>query len=245
MTVTERQLKIVDMLTCQTFISLPQLAKVFKVSVMTIRRDVAELSAQGQIIAVRGGVKSISAPSNSASNGGHHPSLLRAAWSQVGNNRIIFLDSGKLCFDLARYIPWREDMTVITNDFEIANHIISNTHAGMYFIGGKLCREDNTSHHLIAQEILKSINFELLFLAPEHWTDRGAWHHEQNRQNWYQLLTGSAGKIVLLAESKVYGKSGMFRLYPLEKADVILTDYTSSEYLNSGVISPQKLHILV
>lgn len=241
----ERQLKIIDALTTQTFISLPQLAEMFNVSVMTIRRDVAELSARGQITAVRGGVKFPSASNISGDYSSHHPSLLRAALSQVGNSRIVFLDSGKLCFELAQYIPWKEDMTVLTNDFEIASHIISHTHAGLYFIGGTLCRTDNTSHRLIDQEILKSINFELLFLAPEHWTDRGAWHHEQHRQKWYQSLIESAGKTVLLAKSNGYGKSGMFRLYPLERADVILTDYVSSDYLNSGFISPEKLHILV
>lgn len=245
MIAAERQQKIVETLTAQTFMALPQLAKMLNVSVMTIRRDVAELSSRGQIIAVRGGVKSVSAIINSAANINRLPSLFRAALDHVGECRIIFLDSGKLCYELAQYIPWREDMTVITNDFEIATYIISRTPAMLYFIGGKLHRSDNTFHHIIAYKALRSLNFELLFLAPENWTECGVWHHEEHRQNWYQMLIESSDKTVLLAKSQRYGKSGMFHLYPLEKVDVILTDYVSSDCLNSGVISPEKLHILI
>lgn len=244
MIAAERQQKIVDVLTTQSLISLSQLSEMLNVSVMTIRRDVAELSSRGQIVAVRGGVKSVSASTASMTSRNHHPSLLRAALSQIGNSRIIFLDSGELCLELALYIPWREDMTVVTNDFEIASYIISHTPAVLYFIGGELRRSDNTFHRRIAHEALKTLNFELLFLAPENWTEHGVWHNEEHRQSWYQMLIASSGKRVLMARSQSYGKSGMFHLYPLEKADVILSDHPQSEYLTCGLITPHKLQFV-
>ena len=244
MIAAERQQKIVEALGTQTFLSLAQLAALLNVSVMTIRRDVAELSSRGQILAVRGGVKPLAASSAPVSTYFRSPSLLRAALNQLGDSRIIFLDGGAVCHELALYIPWREDMTVVTNDFEIAHYIISHSPARLYFIGGELRRSDHTFHRRIAQETLMSLSFELLFLAPEKWSARGVWHHEEHRQRWYQMLIAASGKSVLLAKSQHYGQSGLFHLYSLEQADVILTDHAPAGDLTHGLIAPGKLHIL-
>jgi len=244
MIAAERQQRILDALLLHTFLSLPQLAEMLDVSVMTVRRDVAQLSARGQIIAVRGGVKSVRSSGTTVEGFNRHPSLLRAALEQIGDSQSIFLDGSNLCRELALYIPWRDDMTVITNDYHIAGDIIANTPANLYLIGGELRRSDVTFHRRIAQDALKTLNFELLFLAPDSWNERGVWHNEEHRLLWYQALLASSGKTILLARKQSYSRSGLFHLYPLEKADVILTDHEEKSCFNTGIITPSKLHHL-
>lgn len=239
-----RQQKILDALTTHEFMTFQVLAENLQVSVMTVRRDVAELSSQGKLIAVRGGVKSLSAAHDQGTGPLRHPALLRAALNQVGESRIIFMDGGELSRELAQFIPWREDMTAVTNDFRLASDIIAHTPAELFFIGGELKRSDNTFHQRLALNTLKTLNFELVFLTPDSWNERGAWHHEEHRQIWYQTLISVSARTVLLAQAQGYGRSGLFHLYPLQKADVVLTDHADSACLMSGLITSSKLRLL-
>lgn len=242
MFIAERQQKILDALSLQSFISLSHLADLLQVSVMTVRRDVAKLSSRGQIIAVRGGVKSLSVASGELQPK-RPASLLRAALEQIGDKRVIFLDGGEACRELVRYIPWREDMTAITNDFQTASEIITQSPGKFYFIGGELRRSDSTFHHRLALDALNVLNFELVFLSPDSWDASGAWHQEKHRQTWYQTLFARSGNTVLIARSRDLGRNGLYKLYPLEKANVILTDHAEFPRLADGINIISKLII--
>lgn len=240
----ERHQHILDALADETCLSLPALAQRLDVSVMTIRRDVAELSSRGALIAVRGGVKSLASARCSRENRPENRPLLRAALGYLNQSRIIFLDSGALCRELAQLIPWTQEMTVVTNDFLIAGDIVRDTPAQLFFIGGELNRSDTTCHHSLALETLSTLSFELLFLSPMSWSERGVWHHDEHRQRWYRTLIAAARRTVLLADSCRYDQSGLFNLYGLEIADVVITNHPAAERLLAGRVNPLKLHPL-
>ena len=241
----ERHQQIIDALHCQSFVSIAALAQSLNVSEMTIRRDVAELSSSGKLLAVRGGVRSLSPPVANAQATTENLVLLRAALSYLEGSRVIFFDSGVLCRQLAQLIPWSSKMTVVTNDFMIAHDIMRQTQAQLLFIGGELNRHDNSFHKSLALESLGRMNFELLFLSPATWNERGIWHHDEHRQEWYTRLMAVSRRKVLLAEGKSYDQSGLFKLYSLNEADVVISDYPTIERLVSGRVDPLKLHPLL
>ncbi|RPD95916.1 DeoR/GlpR transcriptional regulator [Candidatus Pantoea deserta] len=241
---TERHQQILNALADEPFIKLKALADRLHVSVMTIRRDVAKLSSTGALIAVRGGVKSLASVTRSQNKTPENYPLLKAALSYLEQSRVIFLDSGTLCHQLAQLIPWTSEMTAVTNDFHIAEGIVRETSAKLFFIGGELNRSDNTCHKSLALEMLNSLSFELLFLSPDSWSERGVWHHDEHRQSWYRMLTRAARRTVLLADSKYYDQSGLFNLYTLGIADVVITNYPAAELVLKDRIDPLKFHPL-
>lgn len=240
----ERHQHILDALADESCLSLAALADRLRVSVMTIRRDVAALSASGALIAVRGGVKSIAAVARSRESVAESRSLLRAALSYLRESRVIFLDSGALCRQLAQQIPWTAEMTAVTNDFLIAGDILNDTPAQLFFIGGELNRCDHSCHKSLALQSLGSLSFELLYLAPMSWSERGVWHHDEHRQRWYHALTAASRRTILLADSRRYDKSGLFHLYSLGIADVMITNFPAAERMLQGRVDPLKLHPL-
>ncbi|WP_313396390.1 DeoR/GlpR family DNA-binding transcription regulator [Pantoea septica] len=240
----QRQQHILDALAESPCLSLAALADRLRVSVMTIRRDVAELSAAGALIAVRGGVKSLTSPARSRAGAAENRSLLQAALSYLGQNRIIFLDSGPLGRQLAQLIPWTAEMTAVTNDFLIAGDIARDTPTQLFFIGGELNRSDHTCHKSLALDTLGALSFQLLYLSPMSWSERGVWHHDEYRQKWYRTLVAASRRTVLLAESRRYDQSGLFNLYSLTIADVVITDFPAAERLLQGRVDPLKLHPL-
>lgn len=240
----ERHQQIVDALQGQSFVSFAVLAQSLNVSEMTIRRDVAELSSKGILLAVRGGVRSLTPLISNAQTTAENRMLLRAALSYLEGSRVIFFDSGVLCRQLAQLIPWSSKMTVVTNDFMIAHDIMRQTQAQLLFIGGELNRNDNSCHKSLALESLGRLNFELLFLSPASWNERGVWHHDEHRQAWYSRLMASSRQKVLLAEGSNYDQSGLFKLYSLSEADILISNYSAIGHLVRGWIDPLKLHPL-
>ena len=240
----ERHQHILDALADESCLSLAALAERLRVSVMTIRRDVAELSASGALIAVRGGVKSLVSVARSREGVAESRSLLRAALSYVKESRVIFLDSGALCRQLAQQIPWTAEMTAVTNDFLIAGDILRDTPAQLFFIGGELSRSDHSCYKSLALESLGSLSFELLYLSPMSWSERGVWHHDEHRQRWYRALATASRRTVLLADSRRYDQSGLFNLYSLTIADVVITNFPAAERMLQGRVDPLKLHPL-
>lgn len=240
----QRQQHILDALAETPSLSLAALADQLRVSVMTIRRDVAELSAAGALIAVRGGVKSLTSAARSRASAADNRTLLQAALSYLDQNRIIFLDSGSLGRQLAQLIPWTAEMTAVTNDFLIAGDIARDTPAQLFFIGGELNRSDHTCHKSLALDMLGSLSFELLYLSPMSWNERGVWHHDEHRQKWYRTLAAASRRTVLLAESRRYDPRGLFNLYSLSIADVVITDYPAAQSKLNGYVDARKLSAL-
>ena len=241
---TERHQHILDALGDECFLSLATLAERLSVSVMTIRRDVAELSASGALIAVRGGVKSLGSVARSCDDVAESRSLLHTALSYLKESRVIFLDSGPLCRKLAQQILWTTEMTAVTNDFLIAGDILRDTPAQLFFIGGELSRSDHSCYKSLALESLCSLSFELLYLSPLSWSEHGVWHHDEHRQHWYRALVSVSRRTVLLADSSRYDQRGLFKLYSLNMADVVITNFPAAERMLQGRVDPLKLHPL-
>lgn len=240
----ERHQLIVNALQGQSFMSIAALAQSLNVSQMTIRRDVAELSSKGTLLAVRGGVRSPTPLTSNAQTTDENLVLLRMALSYLEGSQVIFFDSGILCRQLAQLIPWSSKMTVVTNDFMIAHDIIRNTQAQLFFIGGELNRNDNTCHKSLALKSLGQLSFELLFLSPTSWNKKGVWHHDEHRQVWYSHLMAASRWKILLAEEKKYDQGGLFQLYSLNEADVVISNHPAIKSLTEGRVDPLRLHPL-
>ncbi|MBM7344856.1 DeoR/GlpR family DNA-binding transcription regulator [Pantoea coffeiphila] len=240
----ERHQQLLKVLQGQCFISIAALAQSLNVSEMTVRRDVAELSSRGKLLVVRGGVKSLAPPLGNTLTTAENRVLLHAALSYLEESRVIFLDCGLICRQLAQLIPWSSKMTVVTNDFTIACDIIRQTKAQLVFIGGELNRNDNSCGKSLAMESLGRLSFDLLFLSPGSWNENGIWHHDEYRQEWYSCLMAGSRRKVLLAQEGNYDQGGLFKLYSLSELDMVLSDYPSIERLLSGRVDPLTLHPL-
>ncbi|MCS3609551.1 DeoR/GlpR family transcriptional regulator of sugar metabolism [Erwinia rhapontici] len=212
------------------------------VTVMTIRRDIEQLSARGVIMSTRGGVKSRETPLRMpAERIGAH-TLIRAALSYLGDSKVIYLDGGKLTLELATFFPYSDEMTIVTNDFAIAQHVMTHSTAALFFIGGKLSRHDNTFHQSVALETLQSINFDKAFIAPESWSDKGVFHHDEYRMAYYSAIINVSRKCIMLAENKNYGSNALYKMFSLTDMDMVITDLPSSEVILSRRVDPLKLH---
>lgn len=130
----ERHQRILEVVSIKHFVSLRELSDMLDVTVMTIRRDIEQLSARGVIMPTRGGVKSRETPLRLPVErpGAHY--LVRAALRYLGDSKVIYLDGGKLTFELATFFPYSDEMTIVTNDFAIAQHVMTHSSAALFLL---------------------------------------------------------------------------------------------------------------
>ncbi len=147
----ERHQRILALVEQRGAVSINELTEILGVSHMTIRRDVSKLEEQGLLVSVSGGVRAVSRlaaePSHlvkSTLQSEEKQAIGALAASHIAKNSCIYLDAGTTTLALARAILDRNDLPVVTNDFEITQLLIDASQCGVIHTGGTLCRENRS-----------------------------------------------------------------------------------------------------
>ena len=147
----ERHQRILALVEQRGAVSINELTEILGVSHMTIRRDVSKLEEQGLLVSVSGGVRAVSRlaaePSHlvkSTLQSEEKQAIGALAASLIAKNSCIYLDAGTTTLALARAILDRDDLQVVTNDFEITQLLIDASQCGVIHTGGTLCRENRS-----------------------------------------------------------------------------------------------------
>lgn len=145
----ERRQIILEMVAEKGIVSIAELTDRMNVSHMTIRRDLQKLEQQGAVVLVSGGVQS---PGRVAHEPSHQvktalamtqkAAIGKLAASLVQPGRCIYLDAGTTMLAIAQHLIHMEPLTVVTNDFVIADYLLDNSNCTIIHTGGAVCRMD-------------------------------------------------------------------------------------------------------
>lgn len=148
MTLTLRQLQILDRAQATGRVSVDDLASHFDVAVQTIRRDLAGLADHGVMDRVHGGA----VLRRGASNLGYDQrrqmhiaakdAIGRACAARIPDNASLILNIGTTTEAVARALLDHHNLTVITNNMNVANILIRNPSAEVIVAGGTVRRSD-------------------------------------------------------------------------------------------------------
>ena len=146
MLAAKRKKHIIDFVTKHKMASVPQLAAEFQVHEATIRRDLAEIEKEGHLRRIHGGVvleegvssePSFSERSTERIKEKREIGKIAASYIKEGDN--IILDSGTTTLQIARNIMHLRNITVITNDINIASELRNCKGINVLVTGGVLC----------------------------------------------------------------------------------------------------------
>ncbi len=204
-----------------------------EVSSMTLRRDLEILERQGDVIRIRGGVKSIA-----------HLSLLKeAAYTQrqtehaeaklaiakkavalVSPGRSIYIDSGTTCACFAQRLP-DQSLFVLTPAPNVALELVKNPNVKVNLTGGQLHRETLTLSGFNAVEYVKTLNIDLAFMAasafsPVNGFSCGDYYEAELKR----LIVRKARHVVLLMDASKFGGSLPHTFATLRDIQTLVTD---------------------
>lgn len=148
MALSFRQNEILDIARAEGRVVVEDLAQRFDVTLQTIRRDLTELADQGHLDRVHGGavlrtgVVNLAYEQRRHMNEGAKSAIARACAAQIPENCSLILNLGTTTEAVARELLGHQNLTVVTNNMNVANTLAANPGCEIMVAGGALRRSD-------------------------------------------------------------------------------------------------------
>jgi DeoR/GlpR family transcriptional regulator of sugar metabolism len=227
----QRQDKIAELVLKQPFIAAKDLAERFDVSLMTIHRDLDELEAHGVLRKVRGGATP-QASSLFESNVRYRltvaseekQALARAALLQIEPGQAVLIDESTTGLALARLLPARVPLTVITNSLSVMQELRSVRDIKLIVLGGDYWPRHEAFCGLACEAAVSALRADVLFMSSTAISGGVAYQPDQDMAIAKRAMIAAAGRRVLLVDHSKFGRVALHRLAPLTAFDLVMTD---------------------
>ncbi|WP_312239569.1 DeoR/GlpR family DNA-binding transcription regulator [Pantoea sp.] len=229
----ERRVFIYSYLHQNAHAAIADLVKLLDVSHMTIRRDLKEMENEGKVTLISGGARLNQALIQELpyiEKAMLHHSVKRnigkVAERLIEAGNVIYLDAGTTTYEIARVVASKlKKITVITNDFTIADFLMSAPHIDLFHTGGQVDMRNRSSVGHGAAQFIRQHNIDVAFISSSSWDAvRGISTPDEGKMLVKQAVLAASRRKVLVSDSSKYGKYGMFHICPLNEVDDIICD---------------------
>jgi DeoR family transcriptional regulator of aga operon len=229
----QRHSRIVHELQEQGFVSISDLSARLGVDRSTVRRDLRELERRALAQRTRGGA--LAGPASGLADIPyavkrieHTPekqAIGRAAAELVQDNEAIILDSGSTTYQIARALQRRRNLSVVTNDLNVAMCLAESPGIQLILTGGILLESVYTLVGPRTVEELRGVHVDKVFLGAD------AIHHETGITNVTlvevevkRAMLAAARQKIVVADSSKFEHRALAPICGLDKIDLVFTD---------------------
>jgi len=228
----ERRRAILEILNREGRVLVADLARRFRTSQVTIRKDLESLHAQGRAHRTHGGALP-------AQEGALEDPTLRekeklrrreklqiaaAAARMVREGQVVILDSGTTTTAIAHALRGHKNLTIVTNAVNIAAELAGTT-LEVILTGGTLRKNSFSLVGPIAEETLRRLNADILFLG----VDGFDVHFGLSTPNLLEAKVNRAMMevarlVVAVCDSSKFGRRSLSSIAPLSEIHQVITD---------------------
>jgi len=162
------------------------LADMFSVSTMTIRRDLQELAGAGRVVRTHGGAAPASRVSfefrfleRARQLRGEKQAIADKALEHVEDGMSIMLDSGTTTLAIARKLRLKRDLTVITTSLPIASELFGFDNVRLLLLGGFLQHDSPDLSGALTESNLESLHADIAFVGADGIDAKGNVYNRQ------------------------------------------------------------------
>lgn len=230
----QRREKILDLLKEDGSAKVVDLAKLFKVTEVTIRQDLEKMEVEDLIVKEHGGayLKNVEDQVNSFSlvhqeNLDKKEVIAQKCLDFIESGDTIILDSGSTTTEIAKKIKTAglKNLTVITNALNIALMLGSGLDIEVIMTGGEFKPPTLSLTGQKAADFFKGLNVQKLFLATAGISLKsGLTYPSISDIVVKKAMIDAAETTYLVADSTKIGKSALASLGALSLIDIIVTD---------------------
>jgi DeoR/GlpR family transcriptional regulator of sugar metabolism len=227
----QRQERIAELVLASSFVAAKTLAEQFDVSLMTIHRDLDELEARGVLRKVRGGATPL--PSSLFESNvrfrltvaaTEKAALARYAISMVEPGQSVMLDDSTTILALARLLPSRTPLTVISNSLAVLQELKAVPDIHLIVLGGAYWPRHEAFCGIACEAAVSALRADILFMSTSAISGGIAFQPDQDMAIAKRAMIGAAAKRVLLVDHSKLGRVALHRLASLRDFDVIAVD---------------------
>jgi len=238
---TEREQRILDMLSGQGFVTYRALEASIDASPATIRRDLARLEELGQINRVRGGarLKAASAPSMPSASTLHlsgtpfqvnmerhrrqKEAIGRAAADLCQPGEGIMIDGGTTTFHMCPHLAGL-NLQVLTNSLHIVSALLPQPGTRLLVPSGTVFREQNIILAAEGEESMPRFHAPKLFMGAASVGASGIMQADVLLVAAERRLMDKADEIIVLVDCSKFESSSGNVVCGLDEIDVLITD---------------------
>jgi DeoR/GlpR family transcriptional regulator of sugar metabolism len=204
------------------------LARVFDVSEMTVRRDLQALEVDGKLERVHGGaVDSVpERPFDEIALEGQEVKARIGACGAglVQDGQTVMLDIGTTALQVARHLRGRQ-VTLITTNLAALDELRSDPEVEIVLPGGLVRRNYLSTVGVLAEDALRQLSADVAFLGTSGVArDLSVWDTTMIEVPIKRAMIRAAGHVVLLADSTKFSMNGVVRVCGADDLDQIITD---------------------
>lgn len=234
---TEREGRIVELLTGVKSRSTHDLATLLEVSEATIRRDIADMERRGLLTRVYGGATltrpRLVEPLFSAKEQEHRAekeSIARVALSLVDDHDVIYLDGGSTVLMFARMLVQKKDLTIITNSMTAASNLMESGHR-LILVGGEFRALSRTLVGPLTQHVIQTLTVNKAFMGTIGLTVKeGMTTTDVNEAFTKTQIMQKARQVILLADHSKLGIPSLASSGCIDDIDILVTDDIDDEF---------------
>ena len=225
----QRQQDLLDRMNRNGNILIESEAEYFCVAPMTIRRDLRFLEKNGLAVQTKKGAipkpKIYAAPLNMAEDSTIKRKIAARLLEMIEPSSTVLLSTGTTTLTFARLLAQQNlPLTIITNSIPIASALFQ-TRIKVILIGGEL---RTTSLDLVgpaAEKYLSEYHIDLLVTGCDGAdAEQGFYTSDLNLANLEKLSAKVSDKVIVITESRKFGRKALVKFAEIADVDAIITD---------------------
>lgn len=229
----ERRAAILSMLDRATSVQVTQLAEAFGVSRVTARADLDVLARDGKLRRTHGGAVSLSKTLTVSVqerrinvNAEAKRAIARLAAPLVEDGDSVLVDSGTTALELVRAISGRTGVTVVTDDFTIADYVDRSAPSlDVIMLGGSLRKGHRYTAGPLAMRTLEVLHPRKAFVTPTSYVPgRGLMTNNQDMAELKRAFLTCADRTFMLMDQSKVGAPGLLWFGTLRGVEAVVMD---------------------
>lgn len=239
-----RHKKIYNYLLDKKNATVNELAEMYKVAPMTIRRDLDKMEKDGLITRVFGGavigsnlVQEVAYEEKEKVNIEEKVAIADEAAQLVHDNSIVILDSGTTCMEIAKRLIDKTNLKVITTDILIAAYLMKYSNVEVYCSGGRVQNDIGSCIDHTTVDYISKINADICFFGASAINDDlDVTTFTMDKVLVKQTMMKSSKYKVLVTDDSKFGKSSFAKICELTDFNLVITNRSINNNLKETLI---------
>jgi DeoR family transcriptional regulator of aga operon len=232
----ERLEKIIALLEKEDRLVTKNLPEILNTTSVTIRKDIAILEQRGLLKRTHGGAikprklfHGLALNEKEKLNLEEKIRIAKKAAKLISEGDTIILDSGSTTSFIAKEIKHMKGITVITNAINIVS-ILLNSDIDVILIGGLLLKETSTLVGPLADDVLRKISADKLFIGVDGIDfEVGLTTPNILEANTSRVMMEMSGEIILVVDASKFGRRSLGVISKVSEVNSIITTKKLSE----------------
>ena len=242
MTLTRRQLEILEAARQFGTVGVTALATELGVSAETIRRDVRLLVARGDLVKLHGAVRHADARQEAPferrmrENVEPKRAIARHVASMIADGDSVMMDTGTTTSIFARELLTKRGLTIVTNSSDVARTLATVNGNRVYMAGGELHGDNGAAFGRSACNFVAGfrVRFSVISIGAVHATG-GLMDYDLGEAEFARIVLERGQERLVLTDSSKFARTALVRVAGFDQIDKLVTERVPPPELQAAI----------